>query len=57
MLGDFLAEGAARGIYNTTMIIFCLKNWYSWVDRFENENTQKITIEEFLRGKGEGQSM
>lgn len=57
MLADFLSEGAARGKYSTTMIIFCLKNWCDWRDKIDTDNTNRITIEDFLRGRGEGQSM
>lgn len=57
LLSDLLTEGAALGKYNNTMVIFCLKNWCGWTDKMETDNTQRVTIEDYLRSKGEGQSM
>lgn len=32
ILADTLTEGAALGKYNSTTVIFCLKNWCGWGD-------------------------
>lgn len=34
---DLLSRGASIGVYNTTMIIFALKNWCHWKDKAEDE--------------------
>jgi hypothetical protein len=36
---DTIAQGGMLGKYNSTMSIFVLKNWNSWVDKVETTNT------------------
>ena len=38
MLSDVLAQGAALGKWNSTIIIFVLKNWCAWTDRRESDD-------------------
>lgn len=38
---DLLSRGASLGVYNSTMVIFALKNWCNWKDKQEIE--QDIT--------------
>ena len=44
---DLLSRGASIGVYNTTMIIFALKNWCHWKDKVETE-PDNTSIEETL---------
>lgn len=39
---DLLSRGASIGVYNTTMIIFALKNWCHWKDKTESENAVNV---------------
>ena len=41
---DLLSRGASIGVYNTTMIIFALKNWCHWKDKTEVEATHNNGI-------------
>ena len=45
LISDVLAQGAALGYWNSTITIFVLKNWCSWVDRKEQDVQSAITAE------------
>lgn len=44
LLSDTLTQGAALGMYNVTMTIFCLKNWCNWKDKQETEHSGGVVV-------------
>jgi hypothetical protein len=46
LISDVLVQGAALGKWNSTMVIFALKNWCHWSDRKEpeQESADELTV-------------
>jgi len=51
LLAEVLTEGAMTGAYQSTMTIFCLKNWCDWTDKQEQKidmSAKVQRIEDYL---------